>query len=306
MRATLRGRPNGRRSSCSGPIDASSAFVNRNAPSPISMTCWWTRRRASPRTGSRDDTTKCALSGAPPQEIAQQSSARRLRRYVVHVVENDARRNRCVLGERTAQRAQRRIGVGRSEVDRECECQSPAEVRGPRVGRTARDRDVDTTRARDIVGNGLAQQRRLPEPRTGDERDGTHVEASPHEFEEARPAPSTADPPRPGTTTGRRYSSHDHRHAELRWHDGPGRNDAGSVDGRDARRHGDHCPRGDAGGTLHREERPATVPRSGDRRRRSRVRHLRPHETQPVPAGRDRVPPRGAPRRDDDVRARRA
>ena len=103
---------------------------------------------------------------------------------MVHVVEDDAGRYRRVLRQRAAQRAERRFGVGESDVEVHCVREPPRQVRRSHVGRATGQRDVDTAWTGDVVRERLPEQRRLAETRAGHQRDHTDLEAAPHELEE--------------------------------------------------------------------------------------------------------------------------
>ena len=103
------------------------------------------------------------------------------------VVEQEAGRHRGVLGERTAERPERRVAFDGRRVEADGFGEAAREPRHLRVGRTAREEDVDTAWIRQVVGDGLAQQRGLAEPGARDERDHADFEPAAHVPEQARP-----------------------------------------------------------------------------------------------------------------------
>ena len=104
------------------------------------------------------------------------------------VVEQEAGRHRGVLGERAAERARAASSPSTARrVEADGFGEAAGEPRHLRVGRTAREEDVDTAWIREVVGDGLAQQRGLAEPGARDERDHTDFEPAAHVPEQARP-----------------------------------------------------------------------------------------------------------------------
>ena len=132
------------------------------------------------------------------EQVAEQLAARGVGRNGVAVVEQEAGRHRGVLGERTAQRPERRVALDGRRVEADGFGEAAREPRHLRVGRTAREEDVDTAWIRQVVGDGLAQQRGLAEPGARHERDHADFEPAAHVPEQARPRRARRPQPSPG------------------------------------------------------------------------------------------------------------